>query len=511
MARNRNALLSEVYDREFPDVKGLDALAQAVQRRAIKQRERSPEGVLRSLAHLARYEDDTFDDLVIDPGLVDALAEGKGARDQKIIAQVSGELRQWLDGRDGGKRQRAVYALVRFSGAASEFVARGLAGPPEDQVAVLHALANPLHEDVATAKRAVRFTAMPAEILPLLRPLLSSKALKRLADRDTADWRDGVRILRLLLQIEPGAATDEVHAVLLDALEVDELRPLFHRKYLQAEFSGVRMPASPAVRSRFERGAAILDKARTSGLPSRVELAVLGALAMLVRSDAALACRTASLFELLGSTMSPETLVPFVELLTASADLLGPEEILKLAGFMTQDPEERLPAAAAAWVRLDPAKAKDLARRFHEGDRARVERRWFAAAGAHMAFQDRKPEIAALIPETALAAAMDGAPSEIARPILESLVRKARNPAELMFAVSIASARRERAVLRPVLAKLQDTPFRIDAKLEALLVPLMGPENEDHVQNEIDGENPFRDRREALARALAAALARRPD
>jgi hypothetical protein len=59
-----------------------------------------------------------------------------------------------------------------------------------------------------------------------------------------------------------------------------------------------------------------------------------------------------------------------------------------------------------------------------------------------------------------------------------------------------------------VLERLRDTPFRVDAKLEGLLVPLMGPENEDEVRNEIDGENPFRDRREALARALAAALAR---
>ena len=508
MARNRNALLSNVYDREFPDVKGVDALARAVQQRAIAQRERSLEGLLRSLAHIASYEDDAFDDIVIDPGLVDALAEGKHARDQEIVALASVELRRWLDDRDGGRRQRALYALVRFSGPASELVASGLAGPPEAQVAVLHALANPLYESVATAERDLRFPVLPAELLPLLRPLLSPKAVKRRADGEVADWRDSARILRLLLRIEPGAAPSKVHAVLLDALEVDEFRPLLHRELMEGELSDLSIAASPAVRGRFERGAAILEKARKAGLPSRVEIAVLGTLAAFVRRDETLARRTVSIFDLIGSTTSPETLVPFVELLTASADLLGPDELLNLASFMTREPEERLPAAAAAWVRLEPAKAKELARRFHEGDRARVERRWLAAARAHMAWPGRKPEIAALIPEAALAAALGDAPSEIARPILESLLRKARNGAELTFAVSVASARRERAVLGPVLEKLRDTPFRVDAKLESLLVPLMGPENEDDVRNEIAGENPFRDRREALARALAAALTR---
>ncbi|MDI1442585.1 hypothetical protein [Polyangium sp. 6x1] len=496
MARNRGALLSSVYDREFPDVKGLDALARAVQQRAIAQRKWSSEGLLASLAHIASYDDATFDDIVIDPGFVDALAEGTEARDRDIVAEASVELRRWLDDGDGGKRQRALYTLVRFVGPTSELVASGLAGPPEDQLAVIHALAN-----------GVRFPVLPAELLPLLRPLLSPAAVKRRADGDVADWRDSERIVRLFLRIESRAGSDEVHAVFLDALEVDEFRPLLHRQLARGELSDLRMPASPVVRGRFERGAAILEKARKAGLPNRVEIVVLGLLAALVRRDEALARRTVSIFDLIGSTTSPETLVPFVELLTGSIDLLGPDELLKLAAFMTWDPEERLPAAAAAWVRLEPAKAKELAQRFHEGDRARVERRWLAAARAHMAWPGRKPEIAALIPETALAAALGDAPSAIARPILESLLRKARNGAELMFAVSVASERRERDVLRAVLEKLRDTPFRVDVKLERLLVPLMGPENEDEVRDEIAGENPFRDRREALARALAAALA----
>lgn len=508
MARSRKALSSTKYDREFSDIDDTDHMAYAVQQRAIAKSERSTKGLLESLAHIASYDDNALDDIVIDPSLVDEIAERRHKIDEPIITEASTELQKWLAGRDGGKRQRALYALVRFFGPTSEFVAKGLSGPPEDQIAVIHALANPLHHLIATAERSLRFPAVPAELLPLLRPLFSLNAVKRRADADEngADWRDSTRILQLLLRIEPGVALDQVHAMLLDAIDNDEYRPLLHRQLLQGNLSSLRTPVSDAVRSRFERGASIIEEARKAGLPNRAEISALGILAMLVHPDAMMARRIVSIFDLIGSTTGPETVVPFAQFLTASADLLSPDDILKLAAFMTRDPEERLPAAAAAWVRLEPVKAKELARRFHEGDRARVERRWLAAARAHMAYATRKAEIGALIPETALGAALGDASSEIARPILEGLVRKARNSAELLSAVSIASARRERAVLRPILEKLRDTPFRMDAKLEKLLVPIMGPKNEDDVRNEIDGENPFRDRREALGRVLAAAL-----
>lgn len=508
MAKSRKALSSSKYDREFPDIDDSDHMASAVQQRAMARSKRTTKGLLESLAHSASYDDNAIDDIVIDPSLVDEIAERRHEIDENIIAEASPELRKWFEGRDKGKRQRARYALVRFFGPTSEFVASGLSGPIEDQIAVIQALANPLHELVATAERILRFPTIPAELLPLLRPLFSPKAVQRRsnADENGADWRDSARLLQLLLRIEPGAALDQVHVMLLDAIDNDEYRPLLHRQLGQSSLSNSRMPVTAAVRSRFDLGAGIIEEARKAGLPNRTEITALGILVTLVQPDAMMARRIVSIFDLIGSTTGPETVEPFAQFLSVSIDLLGPDELVTLAAFMTRDPEERLPAAAAAWVRLEPAKAKELARRFHEGDRARVERRWLAAARAQMANAQRKLEIGALIPETALGAALGDSSSEMARPILETLVRKARNSAELLSAVTIASARREGSVLRPILEKLRDTPYRMDAKLEKLLIPLVGPENEDDVRQEIDGENPFRDRREALGRALAAAL-----
>ena len=494
MPNKRPGLVSSSYNKMFPDIDDNDHMAHVVRKHVVAQRERSVAGLLRSLEHIARHEESALDDIVIDPWLVDSLAESTDPSDVKIVEQASVELRRWLDSDDSGNRQRARYALVRFEGPTSDLVVSGLAGSGDDQIAVLHALAAP------------RFPTMPVELLPLLRRLLSPKAVARRAGDDSPSLRDSTLVLELLMRIPLEAAREQINAMLLEALENDEYRALVLRQLSKGRVSGISMQVTMAVRERFERGAKIIERARTAGLPNRVELAVLGGLAAFMQRDETMARRAASIFDLIGSLKSPESVMPFVHLLVASVDLLGPEDLLKLAGFMTKDPEERLPAAAAAWVRLDPARAKEIARRFHEGEKSRVERRWLAAAQAHMAYPGRRPEIAALIPETALGAALGDAPSEIAVPLLQSLLRKARNPTEFLSAVKIASGSREKAVIGAVLEKLRDTPFRIDAKLEALLVPLMGPENEDEVRTEIDGENPFRDRREALERALKAAL-----
>lgn len=513
MLKKRPGLSSPTYDKAFPDIDDVDHMAYEVQKRAVEDSERSVAGLLRALDHVAHLEEDAIDDIVIDPELVDSIAERERATDDDLIAGARPELEKWLQGSDRGRRQRARYALVRFDGPASPLVAGGLEGPPDDQIAVLRALADPLHEAdptedwIVIATSRLRFPVMPPTLLPLLRPLLTPKAVARRRGEDGAAVSDSMRVLLLVLRIDREAAGSDVDALLLAAAEAEEFRPLLHDELTGGRLAGVRLPVSPSIRERFERGAASIERSRHAGLPSRTEMAELGLLAGLVGRDEAIARRTVAIFDLIGNKALSSVVVPFAGLLVASIDLLGPDELAKIAGFMVSEIEERLPAAAAAWVRLDPAKAKDLARRFHEGDRARVERRWLAAARAHLAFPGRRPEIAALIPETALGAALGDAPPEVARPILESLVRKARNGAELLSAVASASARRERAVLGAVLEKLRDTPFRVDAKLEALLVPLMGPENEDAVQTEIDGENPFRDRREALARALATALA----
>lgn len=73
---------------------------------------------------------------------------------------------------------------------------------------------------------------------------------------------------------------------------------------------------SEVMRERFARSARVIEKSRTAGLPGRVEMAVGGVIAAL--------------------SSSPEPpLLPFVDLLTESIDLLDPEQLLHLASFMT--------------------------------------------------------------------------------------------------------------------------------------------------------------------------------
>jgi hypothetical protein len=273
----------------------------------------------------------------------------------------------------------------------------------------------------------------------------------------------------------------------------------------------MRIAPSAPVRARFERAMATIAESRKSGLPNRVEMAVGGALALLVGRDAEMAREAAAVLDLIPGFkgQSREVVTPFAELVAGSIDVLEPVALEHVAKQMTLGPPERLVAAAAAWVRLDVERAKAIATMFREGNREAEERRWLAVAHAQLARRDRNPEMTALIPGKALgraiSAAPDAAPAELVGPVLLTLIRDARNPAELLAAVRPASARREHSVARALLAKLRETQLKIDEELEALLPSLFGADEEDWVEQEIDGENPFRDRREALGRALAKA------
>jgi hypothetical protein len=494
----------------YADYDDADSIAHAMQQAAIADREWSHSGLLRSLAHKASHEDGAFPDCVIDPEFIDLFALRPEPGAAAIIDHTVPDLRRWLDDPDIGKQQRARYALVRFLGPDSDVAVEGLRGSAAAQTAVLHALDNPIASDEEDEKETPPeplSTPLPASLLSGLRTLLDPKATRK-RSRSGSSWRDFERILRLLLRID----AEEASTLLLAAVEIDELRPALLEQ-LAANPTRHRLArVTPQVHERFERAASILEKSRTAGLPSRVEMAVAATLAALVGRNREMAKRTVPIFDLIpGFNASPEPLIPFVHLLTASIDMLDPAELAHLASFMTRSPEERLPAAAAAWVRLDLAKAKQLSLRFHESVSPVVAKRWLAVARAHMEWPGRSSAIAALIPEAALGAAAKGAPIEVTRPLFESLLRKARNGAELAAAVQGAAASADKALLSPILEKLRDVPFRIDRTLEALLVPLMGPENEDRVRDEIDGENPFRDRREALARALAASRERGRD
>lgn len=480
-----------------------DSIAYAMKQDALADRTWSRDGLLRSLAHKAAYEDSAFDDCVIDPAFVDLLALRKERGADAIVKSSLDELRRWLDDPDVGKRQRARYALVRFLGPEADVAIEGLRGSTSAQTAVLQALDNPLATDEPRATSRALFPVLPASLLPGLRGLLDPKAIRKLVKK-RGSWRDFSRIVRVLLRID----AEEVSTLLLEAMEIEELRPTLLEQLVARPHGPHLASVGAQVRARFEQAATILEKSRTAGMPSRVEMTVVGTIAALVGRDRELAKRAVQIVELVAGLNGPvEPLVALARMITASIDGLDPSELAHLATFMTHGPEAMLSVAAAAWVRLDPAKAQEMSLRFKVGTAAAEAQRWLEAARAYMALPGGNLAIAALIPEAALGVAVKGAPIEITRPLFERIIRKARNSAELAAAVESAAASAERSLLPAVLEKLRDVPFRIDRTLEALLAPLMGPENEDLVTNEIDGENPFRDRREALGRALAASRA----
>ncbi|MFO0677037.1 MAG: hypothetical protein U0169_10900 [Polyangiaceae bacterium] len=261
-------------------------------------------------------------------------------------------------------------------GADSDLVREGLSGSTAEQSAVIYALSDPhSHDDDVPGRSAVAsFPTLPASLLPALRPLLAPKALKKRL-KETDSWADFGRLVAVLVRI----ASDDVPTVLLEALDVEELRNAVASQLVKSKRVAPHAEVSPAIRARYERVMSAIEGSRKAGLPNRIEVAIGGALAALVGRDRELARLTLKSFDLLPvgkSAAAVETLLPFVALLEASVDLLEPNERATLAAFMMRDPVERLPAAAAAWVRLPASEAKPLADRFKTGDRALEGKRW---------------------------------------------------------------------------------------------------------------------------------------
>lgn len=76
-------------DSQFAHLDDTDSIAHAMTGRAIEEREWSVTGLLRSLAHKASYKNDAFPHSVIDPELVDTLAQRKTSNATAIIEQAS--------------------------------------------------------------------------------------------------------------------------------------------------------------------------------------------------------------------------------------------------------------------------------------------------------------------------------------------------------------------------------------------------------------------------------------
>ena len=374
MPSERNLLSDPKYDALADDV---DAIADILRQRAIAARARTTEGLLDSLRHPAAYEDDAFGDLVIDVEHVDWFVSDPKGREMARAAE--GELRKWLAGRDRGLAERALYVLVRLLGPEADVVAPALAEPGRIRSAALSALAS--------------FDELPPSLFPQLSAIAAAKG-KRGSD---ALFEDAATLIAVLLRVR----SDAVPGLVVRLLERDELRPAVLEALAKRDVQ--RLHAVPnEVRERFTRAIDIIEQSRTAGLPSRVELAVAASIVCLVDRDSSMASQALGVFDLLvvakshrGTSNEFRALADF---LVRNVEGFDAQQIAKLASLMTAPIEQRFPAAAAAWVRLPLADAKESAKKFGIGPPELTHARWRAVAEAYRSARSPSEEVGALIP-----------------------------------------------------------------------------------------------------------------
>lgn len=492
------------YER-FDDI---DSIASAMRDKASKIGA-TLDGVLQIVEHPGRFEIDAVDGIVIAPRQVAQVASRRGGSDD-VANELVPKLRALIDSDvEPGVKQRALYVLVRLEGVECREALAGLdSGDGGSEQAVLCALDDP---DFAGNRPASRL------------PAAYAKPITRLCERGKSEggpdsWLVFDRpLVSLALRLpDPGPA---LIAIIEDAGLRDRLP-----EAIEASSDVEISSALAALETRFEDCARVIEEAREGGLPNRNAVARAATIASIVGRHPSLAARAASILDLapgiyeLGPprrARGPERIHPqlegFAKLISASIDALDATALESVAKHLLGGYAPFFPTAAAAWVRLDIDRAAPIAARFGEGEPRLRELRWDAAAEAFTAVENPSASLAAIFIEhadshnlsDALGAALAHAPADVDK--IESMIRKARNNEELLPALELAATHGLTSVLRAILLKFRDGPFRVTPAIEALLPALIDEDNEDYVEAEIEDENPFRDRREALRRALLEA------
>lgn len=467
----------------------VDSISASVRKKARERRSLTAKGLIDSLAHPAEYEDKYLETIVIDPGFVDLCRAGQPH--EALRATVEPKLRVWLRGGDLGKKQRALYALIRWHGPTSELVASGLAGPWYEKEAVLEAL-----RDV---------DSIPGSLEPAVRGLLQRAAFDAYIATEPYD-----RFYRLVARLVARLASPERNQLALQCLEIEELRAPIVSALNEVDPAFAKSEAFRGFdRPRILAALAMVEASRSAGLPNRAAIAKATEFMDFVEDDAEIARAVLGIFDLLpGIEALAHTVPPFAALLARCIDHLLPHELEKLAALMTANWVERYPAAAAAWVRLPPAEAEALSKKFNGGNAATLEARQQAMAIAYWKYPGRTEAIRSLITPRALTATAEFAPPEVKSELLVQAIRGARNLKEFELAVQTAASEGASGATRSLLAQLRETPMRVGPQLEDSIAALLEPDDEDWIEQDIDGENPFRDRREMLKRCLAQAKKR---
>ncbi|MEM9188618.1 MAG: hypothetical protein AAGF12_05555 [Myxococcota bacterium] len=265
------------------------------------------------------------------------------------------------------------------------------------------------------------------------------------------------------------------------------------------------------VRVRFEQAVNVVEGSRNAGFPDRNELVVAAAIGGLVEKDARIARSALRIFDLVPGAIPKseatrrrvfqQRVRPFADLLERSVTLLEVDERERLAEFMATKYEERYGAAAAAWVTLPPETALGMVESWEKGAPEHVEARFRLAAGALRRTPDAPAELATAF-HSRPGLGLGRAEASDAK-IIEA-IKQSRGPEDLKKALEHAAERKVAGALKPALAKLRRRVFEVDPDIEAHLSAIVTDENYSLLEHEIDGENPYRDRREMLQRLLDA-------
>ncbi|MEM9072986.1 MAG: hypothetical protein AAGE52_31060 [Myxococcota bacterium] len=195
----------------------------------------------------------------------------------------------------------------------------------------------------------------------------------------------------------------------------------------------------------------------------------------------------------------PAVAAPFTRLLAASAPGLSAKAQNELAALLKEDQTYRYPAGAAGWAALEDAEAfaATMPTRGRTIDVACWEAMVSALRASARTDLETFFETMAVEGPGYLRAIATSALRTPSTERIQVLIERAFDAGEFAAALKVAAENRA-AVARAALIRLRESKFPLEEGTLSLLAAILTDDDVDFLDQEIDGENPFRARREAL-------------
>lgn len=403
------------------------------------------------------------------------------------LPEALAALRDGLElGKRGGHAER-LHAIV------------GLVGPSAPEVAAV--LERPTHAGVDKVLEALRVRPRKLPLLPLgehfvgwLVPLLET--------------RHAFGAAALLARIPTPAAVEALLARTGDPTVINAvLRALGSADVARPP---VELPAH-AIATYLELAAKLAKK--TADVPFEHLQRKAAFIASLAGRHDGLARATLTFLDRIPAER-PDELAPFTSLVHASLQRLDASERERVAALLDPRAPARHPLGAAAWALLSPSAQLKLAQRL------------FGKASPNPDLADAEASMlsAMISAQRALGGAVDEAlagffrslaasgplhlrrhallaPGGATPEMIEQALRRATDHRALEAALELA-ANTGAPLGRAALAKLRDPKIRLEPRVLELLEKVLIEDDADWLEQEVDGDNPFADRRAALKAIL---------